>query len=285
MVALPTRQRPGLWRTLLLAVCIAVFVFLIAPIIVIIPLSFNAEPYFTFTPGMLHLSPDAFSLRWYASFFGDSRWLVATGNSFFVAAASTILATSLGTMASLGLRDERLAGRRFIQALILAPMIVPIIITAAGTYMVFSAVGLVDSLLGLVIAHTVLGVPFVVVTVSASLTGFDRSLERAGLILGAGPWLVFRRITLPLILPGVLAGAVLAFVNSLDEVVVALFITPSPQFYTIPRQMWSGLREQISPTILAVATLWVVLSTLLMLALLGLRRHAERLRVGSIKAG
>jgi len=281
MTLLRIEDTRGLWRGLLIAVSTAVFVFLIAPILVIIPLSFNAEPYFTFTPGMLRLQSQAFSLRWYEGFFQEPRWLVATGNSLFVATASTVLATMLGTMAALGLRDERLPGRRAIRGLILAPMIVPIIITAAGTYMVFSVVGLVDSLTGLVIAHTVLGVPFVVVTVSASLTGFDQTLERAGLILGAPPFLVFRRITLPLILPGVMAGAVLAFVSSLDEVVVALFITPSPQFYTVPRQMWSGLREQISPTILAVATLWIVLSTCLLVTLLMLRRYAERLRAGA----
>ena len=263
----------AIWNVLFYVLCGLILLFLIGPILVVIPLSFNAEPYFTFTPGMLRLQTEAFSLRWYEAFFNDAGWLLAVRNSFLVGILATALATGLGTLAALGL-NKPVPMRSFIVSLILAPMIVPIIVLAAGTYFVFAKVGLVDSYLGLVLAHATLGIPFVVVTVSASLTNFDQSLVRAGAILGANPVMVFRRITLPLIAPGVLSGAALAFVTSFDEAVITLFLSPSPAYYTVPRRMWSGLREQISPTILAVATLWIALSIVLMVIVSALR-HDE----------
>ena len=261
-----------LWTFVFRIVCGAILLFLVGPVLVIVPLSFNAEPYFTFTPGMLRLDVDAFSLRWYMAFFGDEGWRRAVANSFGVGIAATVLATVLGTLAALGL-NHRIPARALIVSLILAPLIVPIIVLAAGTYFVFSRLGLVDSYLGLICAHATLGVPFVVVTVSANLASVDPSLTRAGAILGANPFRVFRTITLPLILPGVLSGAALAFVTSFDEAVITLFLSPDPAYYTVPRRMWSGLREQISPTILAVATMWIMLSIILMLIVGVLRRR------------
>ncbi|UIJ91739.1 ABC transporter permease [Sinorhizobium meliloti] len=263
------------WSILFRITCWAILVFLILPIFVIVPLSFNVEPYFTFTRGMLHFQSEAFSTRWYEAFVSDPGWMLAVSNSFVVGILSTLLATALGTLAALGL-NKPLPMRSMIVSLLLAPMIVPIIVLSAGTYFVFAKVGLVDSYLGLVLAHATLGLPFVVVTVLASLLNFDQGLVRAGLISGAHPTMVFRRITLPLIAPGVLSGAALAFVTSFDEVVITLFLSPSPGYYTVPRKMWSGLREQISPTILAVATIWIALSLVLMILMGVLRRQSAK---------
>lgn len=263
------------WSILFRVTCWAILVFLILPIFVIVPLSFNVEPYFTFTRGMLHFQSEAFSTRWYEAFVSDAGWMLAVSNSFVVGIFSTLLATALGTLAALGL-NKPLPMRSMIVSLLLAPMIVPIIVLSAGTYFVFAKVGLVDSYLGLVLAHATLGLPFVVVTVLASLSNFDQGLVRAGLISGAHPTMVFRRITLPLIAPGVLSGAALAFVTSFDEAVITLFLSPSPGYYTVPRKMWSGLREQISPTILAVATIWIALSLVLMILMGVLRRQSAK---------
>jgi len=263
------------WSILFRITCWAILVFLILPIFVIVPLSFNVEPYFTFTHGMLHFQSEAFSPRWYEAIVSDAGWMLAVSNSFVVGTLSTLLATTLGTLAALGL-NKPLPMRSMIVSLLLAPMIVPIIVLSAGTYFVFAKVGLVDSYLGLVLAHATLGLPFVVVTVLASLSNFDQGLVRAGLISGAHPTMVFRRITLPLIAPGVLSGAALAFVTSFDEAVMTLFLSPSPGYYTVPRKMWSGLREQISPTILAVATIWIALSLVLMILMGVLRRQSAK---------
>jgi putative spermidine/putrescine transport system permease protein len=266
------------WYYAFRVICGAIFLFLIAPILVIIPLSFNAEPYFTFTKEMLAFDPAGYSTRWYESFLSNDRWMTSIQNSIIVAIFSTILATVLGTIAALGLSQSHMPYRNFIMGLLISPMVVPLIITAAGIYFFYSSVGLTGSLFGIILAHTALGTPFVVITVTATLIGFDRSLSRAGAMLGADPTTVFFKIIMPLILPGVISGALFAFVTSFDEVVVVLFIAPSPEQYTVPRQMWSGIREQISPTILAVATLLIVLSIVLMTVIELLRRRSERLR-------
>lgn len=270
-------QRHG--RYAFRALCGAIFVFLIAPLLVIVPLSFNAEPYFSFTPGMLALEGDAFSLRWYRDILENPQWLHALRNSVVIASAATLLATALGTLAALGLTSPAMPARRLVMALLISPMIVPIIITAAGMYFFYSAVGLAQTHLGLVLAHAALGVPFVIITVTATLQGYDHTLTRAALSLGAPPHTAFFRVTLPIILPGIVAGALFAFVVSFDEVVVVLFMAGFEQ-RTIPRQMWAGIREQISPTILAVATCLVAVSVALLAAVELLRRRSERLRAG-----
>jgi len=254
-----------------------VLAFLILPILVIIPLSFNAEPFFTFTKGMLALDPDAYSLRWYEEVLTDQRWTLAIRNSFVIGIAAAILATVLGTVAAVGLASPWMPFKRMITALLLSPMIVPLIIIAAGMFFFYTSFGLVGTFPGLIIAHAALGVPFVIITVTATLAGFDRSLFSAGLSLGASPVKVFWDIVIPLIRPGVIAGGLFAFVTSFDEVVLVLFLA-GPEQRTIPRQMFSGLREQINPTILAVATLLVILSVALLVTLEFLRRRSERLR-------
>ena len=254
-----------------------VLFFLILPILVIIPLSFNAEPFFSFTRGMLAFDPDAYSLRWYAAIVENENWMLAIQNSFIVGIFATLIATALGTLAAVGLSSRYMPFKRAIMALLLSPMIVPLIIIAAGMFFFYTKFNLAGSYLGLIIAHAALGIPFVIITVTATLSGFDRSLYFAGLSMGASPIKTFFDVVVPLIRPGVISGAMFAFVTSFDEVVVVLFLA-GPGQRTIPRQMFSGLREQINPTILAVATLLILVSVLFLVTLELLRRRSERLR-------
>jgi putative spermidine/putrescine transport system permease protein len=278
-MALPSYAGPleRTWYYSYRVICGAIFLFLILPILVIIPLSFNAEPYFTFTPGMLSLDPEAFSMRWYKDMITNEQWTHTAWNSVIVAFFSTIFATVLGTVAALGLSKSYMPFKGFFMGVLISPMIVPLIISAAGMFFFYSDVGLSQTLPGVVLAHTALGTPFVIITVTATLVGFDQSLNRAALSLGADPTTVFFKITMPLILPGVISGALFAFITSFDEVVVVLFLAGYDQ-RTIPLQMFSGLREQISPTILAVATVLVCVSIALLTSLELLRRRNERLR-------
>ncbi len=261
-------------RRCYLAFCSAVFLFLTAPILVIVPLSFNAEPYFTFTEGMLSLDPQAYSLRWYRTVAEDPEWLRALANSLVIGFAATALATALGTLAALGLANPAMPGRSLAMSLLISPMVTPIIISAAGMFFFYSDLGLAQTYPGLILAHTALGTPFVVITVTATLSGFDPNLTRAAASLGAGPVRTFRRVQLPLIAPGVISGALFAFATSFDEVVTVLFIGGLDQ-RTIPRQMWAGIREQISPAILAVATLLIAFALLLMVVVEWLRRRGS----------
>jgi putative spermidine/putrescine transport system permease protein len=243
-----------------------VLLFLVAPVLAILPLSFNAEPFFTYPmPGL--------SLQWYREFLTSEVWQLALRNSLIVASSATLLATTLGTLAALGLSRPDCPARATITAVLISPMIVPVIIGAVGIYYAFAAVGLLNTLPGLILAHAVIGAPFVVVTVTATLTTFDQNLMRAAASLGAPPAIAAMRIMLPIIAPGVISGALFAFVTSFDEVVIALFIAGSEQ-RTLPRQMWSGVRETLSPTIAAVATLLTLVSTLLLLTVQWLRRRA-----------
>ena len=257
-----------------IAYCVAGFAFLLAPILVIVPLSFNAEPYFTFTDGMLRLDPDAYSLRWYQSIVEDEAWGRALINSLIIGVASTVLATVLGTLAALGLANPAMPGRALITALLISPMITPIIIVAVGVFFFYSSLGLGQTHFGLILAHAALGAPFVVITVTATLAGFDRTLLRAAASLGAGPARRFFRVQLPLIAPGVFSGGLFAFAASFDEVVVVLFLGGLEQ-RTIPRQMWSGIREQISPAILALAVFLIAFAVVVLLTVDWLRRRSS----------
>lgn len=262
---------PGkIWHYAFRLVCGLILLYLILPILVTIPLSFNTEPYFSYPmPG--------FSLRWYEEIFHNPLWLLSMKNSLIIGFFATILATALGTIAALGLSKRDLPYKGLIMALLASPMIVPIVITAVGMYFFYSKVGLVNSLLGLILAHAALGTPFVVITVTATLVGFDYRLVRAAASLGASPIYTFFKVTLPLVLPGMISGALFAFGTSFDEVVVVMFVGGIEQ-RTIPRQMWTGIREELNPTILAVATILTLLSVLLLITLEMLRRRNERLR-------
>jgi putative spermidine/putrescine transport system permease protein len=270
---------PGqvLWHYSFRVICGAIFMFLITPIIVVMPLSFNAEDFFTFTPEMLRLDPAGFSLKHYNDFFTNSDWQNALWNSLTIAPMATILSVSFGTLAAIGLSQPHVPYRQVIMAILISPMIVPLIISAAGMYFFYSRIGLQGTYLGVVLAHAALGIPFVIITVTATLVGFDRSLTRAAANMGANPVTTFFKIQMPLILPGVISGGLFAFITSFDEVVVVLFVGSAGQ-KTLPWQMFIGLREQISPTILAVATILVGLSILLLATVELLRRRSERLR-------
>ena len=269
-----TATGPRIGRTVYLAACALIFVFLVAPILVIVPLSFNAEPYFTFTDGMLRFDPDAYSLRWYREIVENDAWTRALGNSLLIGLAATVLATLLGTLASLGLARRAMPARRAAMALLISPMVTPLIVSAAGMFFFYSTFGLSQTHLGLILAHAALGTPFVVITVTATLSTFDTNMTRAAASLGAGPLRTFRCVQLPLIAPGVLSGALFAFAASFDEVVVVLFMAGEDQ-RTIPRQMWAGIREQISPAILAVATFLIVFAVLLLFTVEWLRRRSR----------
>ena len=278
-MAAPSYATPleKVWHYAFLVICGLIFFFLIAPIIVIIPLSFNAVPFFTFTPEMLALDPAGYSTKWYEDFFTNLNWQGAVKNSFIIAFFATIISTTLGTIAALGLSRAEMPFKSIIMAILISPMIVPLIISAAGMYFFYTKINLAATHLGVILAHAALGTPFVVITVTATLVGFDRSLIRAAANLGASPTRTFFKVIVPLILPGVISGALFAFITSFDEVVVVLFVGSFEQ-RTIPWQMFSGIREQISPTILAVATLLVCISICLLFSVELLRRRGERLR-------
>lgn len=352
MAKLPPYATTGerVWKFTYLTICAAIFVFLITPILIIAPLSFNAEPYFSFTDGMLEFRGEAYSWRWYldiltngmadpdqprnwsvfwdwlwkalspfhtapASFFTDAwenaQWIRAMRNSFFIGFFATLIAVTLGTLAAIGLSRSEMPARGAIMSILISPLIVPLVVTAAGMfyfysqdmnpYNLFAATDengetiqqtvelfgytinltsrwvMAQEYIGVILAHAALGTPFVIITVTATLVGFDKSLVRAGASMGAGPAKTFWKIQMPLILPGVVSGGLFAFITSFDEVVAALFLA-GPEQKTIPRQMYSGIREQISPTILAVATILVILSVLMLATLELLRRRSERLR-------
>ena len=299
MAQLPPYTTTGerVWHYSFRILCGLIFLFLILPVLIVLPLSFNVEPYFSFTPGMLAFDSEAYSLRWYQDIFrngmaapdaplslawfadtwNNAQWMRAIRNSFFIGICATLLSTALGTLAAIGLSRSEMPYRRLIMSILISPMIVPLVITAAGMFFFYSKIQLSQTYLGVIMAHAILGTPFVIITVTATLVGFDKSLVRAANSLGAGPIQTFFKIQMPLIIPGVISGGLFAFITSFDEVVAVLFLA-SPEQRTIPRQMWSGIREQISPTILAVATLLVLLSIILLTVIELLRRRSERLR-------
>lgn len=258
-------------RVALAVLCGLVLAFLVLPIVVIVPLSFSAGSFFHYPlPGV--------SLRWYEDFFTSSFWLSSVFNSLLVGTSATVLATLLGTLAAVGLWRARFPGQALLLALLISPMVVPVVIVAVGVYFAFAPLGLTDGYAGLILAHTTLAAPFVVITVLATLAGFDRTLLRAAANLGATPVGAFRRILLPLILPGVLSGAVFAFAASFDEVVVALLIA-GPGQRTLPRQMFAGINDNISLTITAAATMLIAISLMFMVLVAWLQRRGER-RIG-----
>jgi putative spermidine/putrescine transport system permease protein len=291
-----TTPRQKLWHYTYIGFCSLVLFFLVAPLVVVIPLSFTNSPYLQFIPEMKIFSFDTWSFnfdgygtRWYKELFGmcegitqattvcTDRWIIGMKNSAIIAVFATLFASTLGTLAALGLSNRHMPFNRAIMALMISPMIVPLIITASGMFFFFAKVNLVATLPGLIIAHTILGIPFVVITVTASLSGFDNNLLRAGTSLGGSPLRNFFKIQAPLIAPGVISGGLFAFITSFDEVVIVLFVG-GPEQYTLPRQMWSGIRNEISPTILAAATILVIFSILLLSTLEMLRRRAEKIR-------
>ena len=268
-----------IWHYTYLIICGLVFFFLIAPLFVILPLSFNAEQYIHFSSKMLALDPEGFSLRWYKDMIWGTKnpWGLATKNSLIIAFFATIGSTILGTVAALGLSSRHMPYKAAFMALLISPMIVPLIISGTAIFFFMAKVGLAATHTGIILSHIILGTPFVVITVTATLSGFDHSVTRAAASLGSNPVNTFMKITLPLITPGVISGALFAFVTSFDEVIVVLFLA-GLENTTIPIQMWVGLREQLSPTILSVATCLIIMSTLILVSAELLIRRSERLR-------
>ena len=280
-MALPsyTETRYKIWHYIYLTICTCVFIFLIAPLFVIFPLSFSHDEFLIFSEKMKRLDPDGFSLRWYKDMIWGTKnpWGLAAKNSLMIAFFSTIGSVVIGTLAAVGLSSRHMPFKGLIMAILISPMIIPLIISGVAIFFFMAKVGLAATHLGIILAHIILGTPFVVITVTATLSGFDHSITRAASSLGSNPFNTFMKITLPLILPGVISGGLFAFVTSFDEVVVVLFLAGLDNT-TIPVQMWTGLREQLSPTILAVATCLIVLSILILVTAELLRRRSERLR-------
>ena len=277
-----------LWHYIFRIFCGIIFIFLIMPILVVMPLSFNSQDFFTFTPEMLKFEPEGYSLKHYRDFFTNNEWQRSFKNSLLIAPVATLVSVSLGTLAAIGLSQSHVPFKRAIMAILISPMIVPLIISATGMFFFYSHVGnFLEDRIGLdknfvgyvkvILAHSVLGIPFVIITVTATLVGFDSSLTRAAANMGANPVKTFFKIQMPLILPGVISGGLFAFITSFDEVVVVMFVGSTNQ-KTLPWQMFTGLREQISPTILAVATILVAISIALLITIEMLRRRSERLR-------
>ena len=291
-MALPSYATP-VQRTyyyVYLIICSLVFFFLIAPLVAIIPISFSQSPFMVFTEGMMSWPPDpeAWSFRWYRYMVGictdenlttpcSNKWMIGTVNSFFVGFVSTFFATALGTLAALGLSRPHMPYKALIMSILISPMIVPLIITAAGMFFFYAKINLVYTFTGIILAHIALSTPFVVITVTATLVGFDMNMVRASQSLGARPVRTFFKVIMPLILPGVISGALFAFITSFDEVVIVMFMASLDQL-TIPKQMWAGIRQEISPVILCVATCLVVLSIFLLTTVELLRRRSEKMR-------
>ena len=238
--------------------------FLIAPLLVILPLAFTSSAFLTYPmPG--------WSMRWFEELFSNAVWSRSIVNTLIIATSTTVLATVLGTLAALGLRARELGLKSQIRTLFLLPMVVPAVVMGVGMQALFVRLGFNSTYLSVILAHTVLSMPFVVISVSGSLAGIDRRVERAAESLGASPWRVFRLVTLPLALPGVLSGAALAFATSLDEVVLTLFVA-GPNQRTLARQMFSTLRENISPAIASAAFIIIVGTVVTALVLMMARR-------------
>lgn len=245
-------------RAVLAALAYAVTVFLLLPTLVIAPMSVGPERY-------LRFPPNGFSLRWYAEYFSDKDWINSTLFSLEAGVVSTICATVVGTMLALALVRGRIPGKGLIELLVIGPVIVPHIALAVAMFLIFEQLRLTGTLLGFVMAHTILALPFVVFTVLAALYRFDADLERAALSCGAGPFQTFRYVTLPLIAPGVVSAALFAFIISFDEAVVSFFISNLDR-KTLPRKMFEDIDYNISPTLAAVATMLTLLTIVALLA-------------------
>lgn len=249
---------------LLYVACGLVFLFLILPIFIVIPISFSSATY-------LQFPPPGFSLKWYYNYFSSRTWIDATILSLQVASMSTIIATTLGTLLALFIVRGNLKGKNLIFFFTVSPMIVPLIIIAIAIYFFYAKLHIIGTVSGLVAAHTVLAIPYVLVIVSTTLKGFDETLERASLSLGANPLKTFFLITLPVIKPGLISAALFAFIVSFDELVLAIFITGTSAV-TLPKRMWEGIRFEIDPTVAAVSSLLIVLSTTLLVLVTFIRK-------------
>ncbi|MDY6947951.1 MAG: ABC transporter permease [Pseudomonadota bacterium] len=260
-------MQSALSRRLLGAIVTGVCAYLILPTIAVVPVSFTQTDFIVFPP-------QGFSLKWYDVFFSDPAWRNATLTSILVASVSAIGATTIGTLGAFGLNRLTGTAARAAVWLFLLPMLVPSIVLAVAFYSALARLGIVGTKVGLVLAHTVLAIPFVVITVSATIQKLDWRMIDAARSLGADPVTAFRKVTIPAILPGVLAGGTFAFLTSFDEIVVALFVS-GVNATTLPVQMWNGIRFEISPAVAAASTILLALS-LVVLAVSTIQRRREQ---------
>lgn len=246
------------WAIARAVVCALIVVYLIAPMIIVLIISFSSAPFLSFPP-------PGFSLQWYRKLFGHAAWLDSLITSVQIMLPTGIIATALGTAAAVGIARGRFPGASIVSALLMAPVVVPVIITAAAMFGVFRGFGLYGTLTGLILAHTALTIPYVVTTVLASLHMVDEQLENAALTLGATRWSAFWRVVFPLILPAVFSGFLFAMIISFDELVVSIFIS-SPTLRPVTVQMWSDIRGDVDPTISAIGTVLFLFSLVVLLA-------------------
>lgn len=258
-------------RLLLRAVAGLTLAFLALPVLVVVPLSFSASPYLEFPPAGL-------SLQWYGRYLASARWMTATLFSLQIAAGTTVVALLLGVPAAFGLVRREFPGKGLVVAFFMAPIIVPYIITAIAVYFLFVRLGLIGSAPGLLVAHSLLALPKVIVIVAAALKGVDRNLERASLSLGAGPLVTFLRVTLPVIRPAVTTAALFAFLTSFDELILTMFIT-GPTSVTLPKQIWDAVRLEIDPTIAAASTLIMAVAGFILAVTELLRRRSGAVQI------
>jgi putative spermidine/putrescine transport system permease protein len=241
-----------------------VLAFLVLPLVIVIALSFSPSRFFVFPPSGV-------SLRWYADLMSAPKWREAAFNSLIVGLGASFVATSVGLLAAWGLSEAKSRWANVATAWLVLPMGVPIVVVAVASFITYSQYGLASTRLGLILAHAALGLPFVTIAVTATLRGFNRNLVRAAESLGASPFAAFRTVTIPVVMPGILTGAIFAFAVSFDEVIVALF-QATPQLHTLPVEIFSGTRESITPTVTAAATVLMVISILLLVLVERLRK-------------
>ena len=238
-----------------------VLIFLIVPTLIVIPLSFSPT-------SIMQFPPESWSLRWYEKYLSQPGWVSATWNSVIIAVITPFLAVPVGSLAAYALVRGTFVGRKTVSFFMLLPIIVPTLVTAIAIFKVFSQFQLSGTILGFVIAHAILAIPFVVTIMTATLKGVDPQLENASMTLGASRVTTVRMVTLPIAAPGLMASALFAFLISFDELIVAIFLS-SPVLNTLPKKLWDGIRLELDPTLAAVSTILVVVS-LLVLACAGL---------------
>lgn len=262
------------WRIGRIAITTLVYIFLLLPIIVVLPLSLSSGSFLSYPlPGL--------SFRWYAELLSNYKWLLALKNSAIIGIGSALLSTVLGLMAAIALNGMGPRVKALLTGLLIAPLVVPVIIMAVAMFLFFSNIGMTGSVAGMILAHTIIGTPYVVISANAALQNFDMTLIRAAKSLGASSWMAYRRVLFPMIRPAIVAGALFAFVASFDEVVIVLFLA-GPEQVTLPIRLFEGIRDELTPVVIAAATVMIVISISSMLLIETLRKRSEALRGRSV---
>ena len=264
------RSPTNWWRVGRIVIATLVYIFLLAPIIVVLPLSLSSGSFLSYPlPGI--------SFRWYMELLSNYKWLLALKNSAIIGLGSAILSTIFGLMAAIAINGMGPRAKAIVSGLLIAPLVVPVIIMAVALFLFFSNIGLTGSVPGMILAHTVIGTPYVVISASAALQNFDMTLIRAAKSLGASSWMAYRRVLFPMIRPAIVAGTLFAFVASFDEVVIVLFLA-GPEQVTLPIRLFEGIRDELTPVVIAAATVMIFISVGSMLLIETLRKRGEALR-------